>query len=239
MPLKVAGIEVATAPLGAVGRQGDGYSGFHPGTTVLPAGHRRHIKTRALDVDTVWDRDIAIPMRDGITLRADVFRPTGSEKVPALLCWSPYGKTGAGMQSLNMVPNRAGIPESALSGYEKFEAPDPAEWVPRAYAIVNIDARGVYDSEGDARFNGVAEGEDGYDTIEHLATLDWCNGNVALVGNSWLAMVQYHIAARQPPHLKCIAPLEGQSDMYRETLCRGGIPATAFLSSVFHSLSGV
>lgn len=58
--------------------------------------------------------------------------------------------------------------------------------------------------------------------------MPWCSGNIGLVGNSWLAMAQWFIAAERPPHLKCIAPLEGASDVYRELLCRGGVPQTAF-----------
>lgn len=64
--------------------------------------------------------------------------------------------------------------------------------------------------------------------IEHIGQLDWCNGNVALAGNSWLGIAQWFIAATRPPHLKCIAPLEGASDLYREILCRGGIPQPTF-----------
>lgn len=48
------------------------------------------------------------------------------------------------------------------------------------------------------------------------------------MGNSWLAMAQWFIAAEQPPHLACIAPLEGATDFYRETLCRGGVPYKPF-----------
>lgn len=51
-----------------------------------------------------------------------------------------------------MIPHRAGIPKSKLSGYEKWEAPGPAEWCARGYAVVNVDARGVFDSEGDIRY---------------------------------------------------------------------------------------
>lgn len=50
--------------------------------------------------------------------------------------------------NLDVVPGRVGVPKSRVSGFEKFEAPDPAEWTARGYAIVNVDARGVYDSEG-------------------------------------------------------------------------------------------
>jgi hypothetical protein len=54
-----------------------------------------------------------------------------------------------GSARLEMIPAHIGIPFDWLSDYEKFEAPDPAEWVGRGYAVVNIDARGSWDSEGD------------------------------------------------------------------------------------------
>jgi hypothetical protein len=88
------------------------------------------------------------------------------------------------------------------------------------------------------RWFGSAEGRDGYDTIEHIAAMNWCSGKTALVGNSWLAMAQWFIAAEQPPSLTCIAPLEGCSDFYRETLCRGGVPNTPFWELICSSLFG-
>ncbi len=54
-----------------------------------------------------------------------------------------------GFQSLDRIPWRAGIPRDWTSDLEKFEALDPAEWCPRGYAIVNVDSRGVFDSDGD------------------------------------------------------------------------------------------
>jgi predicted acyl esterase len=54
----------------------------------------------------------------------------------------------AGSFRLDMVPGRVGVPKNRLSGYEKFEAPNPAEWTAQGYAIVNPDSRGVFDSEG-------------------------------------------------------------------------------------------
>jgi predicted acyl esterase len=58
----------------------------------------------------------------------------------------------SGHFNLDVVPGRVGVPKSRVSGFEKFEAPDPAEWTARGYAIVNVDARGVYDSEGNIRY---------------------------------------------------------------------------------------
>jgi predicted acyl esterase len=87
----------------------------------------------------------------------DIFRPLGAEvgSVPALLAWSPYGKSAChtgGFNPLDMIPGRMGVPRNRLSRFEKFEAPDPAEWTARGYAIVNPDPRGTYDSEGDIKY---------------------------------------------------------------------------------------
>ena len=85
---------------------------------------------------------------------------------------------------------------------------------------------------------GSAEGRDGCDAVEFIAALPWCNSSVGMAGNSWLAMVQYHIAAQDPPHLKCVAPLEGLSDLLREQVCRGGIPDPGFFRAIAHNLRG-
>ena len=60
----------------------------------------------------------------------------------------PRSLFATGFFRLDMVPGRVGVAKDRLSGFEKFEAPDPAEWTARGYAIVNPDARGAYDSEG-------------------------------------------------------------------------------------------
>ena len=190
-----------------------------PGTTTLPAGHLKSPGSRPLPTEIVFDRDIEIPLRDGSRLRADVF-----------MVWGPYGKTGSSPLNLHVMPGRAGVAESRLSRYESFEGPDPAEWVARGYAIVNVDSRGTMNSEGDIRVQGSAEGRDGHDAIGHIAALPWCNSSVG--------MVQYHIAAQHPPHLKCIAPLEGLSDLLREQVCSGGIPDPGFFKVITHNLRG-
>lgn len=93
-------------------------------------------------------------------------------------------------------------------------------------------------SSGNIHFWGSTEGRDGHDAIEELAKLPWCSGKLALAGNSWLAISQYFIAAEQPPHLVCIAPLEGLSDPLREQTLRGGIPNTAFNEWIATMLMG-
>lgn len=71
---------------------------FEPSQRTLPAGWKREPDRLALREELLWDKDVPIPMRDGTVLRADVFRPANRrhETLPALLAWSPYGKTGSG-----------------------------------------------------------------------------------------------------------------------------------------------
>ncbi|CAN9296911.1 unnamed protein product [Alternaria alternata] len=197
---------------------------------ILPKGWTKDEGRRPLSEDMVWEKDVRIPLRDGVELLADVFRPLSSDRqpVPAIMPWSPYGKTGSGMQQLDMFPWRVGIPRNRTSGLEKWEAPDPAEWIPRGYAIVNIDARGSFKSGGEFHVYGTQEGRDGYDSIEWIAQQSWCNTKVTMAGNSWLSTTQWFIAAEKPPHLCCMAPWEGLGDYYRESICRGGIPDHAF-----------
>ncbi|KAI5363911.1 putative xaa-Pro dipeptidyl-peptidase-like domain, cocE/Serine esterase, alpha/Beta hydrolase [Septoria linicola] len=194
-----------------------------PEKRTISKGWTKDEGRRPFPVDVIWEKDIRIPLRDGTELLADVFRPVTSdgEPVPAIMPWSPYGKTGSGMQQLDIFHG---------DGLEKWEAPDPAEseWVARGHAIVNIDARGSFKSGGDLVVYGTQEGRDGYDCIEWIAEQPWCNSKVTMAGNSWLGTTQWFIAAEQPPHLACMAPWEGCGDYYRELICRGGIPDRAF-----------
>ncbi|KAH7408955.1 Alpha/Beta hydrolase protein [Cadophora sp. MPI-SDFR-AT-0126] len=178
-------------------------------------------------------------MRDGTKIRADIFRPASREnkQLPTLVAWSPYGKTGTGFLQIQDY-TYIGLKASQISGLEKFEAPDPAEWCPRGYALVQPEARGIHHSEGDFHQFGTQEAQDGYDMVEWAGTQPWSNGNVALVGNSWLGIMQWFIAAEKPPHLKAIAPWEGAADFYRETLFRGGIPNTAFWPTLTTTMQG-
>ena len=77
---------------------GSSYDSFKPSTTILSKGFRKAAGFRPFPVDTLWERDVKIPMRDGVTLYADVFRPVDTGyRVPAIIPWSPYGKNGTGM----------------------------------------------------------------------------------------------------------------------------------------------
>ncbi|KAK8074155.1 hypothetical protein PG994_005054 [Apiospora phragmitis] len=213
-------------PIGEPKAGEGGYQPLNPRSEVLPAGWNGS-GYKALTCDIQVDHDFSLKMRDGKTLYMDIYRPANSDaKVPAIVCWSPFGKKFNGRMSLQlMTPWNLGVPDEALSGLEKFEAPDPADWVPQGYAVVNVDSRGTGDSEGVMATMGTQEAEDGYDTIEGIAKESWCNGNIGLAGNSHLAIIQWFIAALRPPSLKAIAPWEGCGDLYREQFGRGGIYA--------------
>lgn len=229
MAFNVGGIPVIQKSTLPPETPGTNYIGPSQTSILLPEGHQKDSVSRPLSTSILFEHNYPLTLRDGTIIHADIFRPlSAASNVPILLAWGPFGKSCTSLFSLDLVPGRSGIPKSGLSSYQNWEAPDPAEWIPRGYAIVNIDPRGVFDSEGDIRWLGRAEGQDGYDAIEQLARLEWSNGNVGMVGNSWLAMAQWFIAAEKPPSLKCIAPWEGCSDVYRESLCRGGIPYKPF-----------
>ncbi|KAL4742145.1 alpha/beta-hydrolase [Aspergillus similis] len=192
----------------------------------LPKGHLKEEGRRKIQVDTVLERNVAIVMRDGIKIYVDIFRPANSTdaRVPAIIAWSPYGKGGSEAWDLKSIPHRMGVPLNRTSGYEAWEAPDPADWCRRGYAVVNADARGSQFSEGTLFLWGDQEAEDIYDTVEWLSKQPWCNGSVCMMGNSYLARAQITYGSRMShPAMKALAPWEGFTDTYRQLFFRGGM----------------
>jgi putative CocE/NonD family hydrolase len=128
------------------------------------------------------ERDVAITMRDGVVLRANVWRPPGEGPFPVLVYRTPYGKD-----------RTEGWYATHLRAIE------------RGYAVVLEDVRGRYTSDGvfDAYRN---EGRDGYDTIEWAAAQPWSNGKVGTFGLSYPGAVQWLAALERPPHLLAMVP---------------------------------
>ena len=203
-------------------------TGFEPGTRTLEAGFQIAPQFRSVPVDIVLEKDVAVQLRDGVTIHVDVFRPTGADKVPVIVAWSPYGKGQGTSPSVMGIFGMVGLDNGIVSGLEKFEGPDPAFWCAQGYAICNPDIRGVVDSDGDSVLWDRQEGRDCYDLIEWLAEQQWCSGKVGMSGTSYLAVSQWFTAAEQPPHLAAINPWEGVSDVYRDLVMRGGMPDTGF-----------
>lgn len=172
------------------------------------------------------ERDVPVVLRDGVTVYVDIFRPPTATDVPAILTLNPYGKHAP--KGFHLFPG-AGVPDDAISRHTVWEGPDPMWWAKRGYAVINADSRGSWMSEGDLVVLSEQEGEDGYDLVEWAATLPWCNGRIGMSGVSYLAVIQWRVAATRPPHLAAINPWEGWSDCYREYFFHGGIPETKFV----------
>ena len=171
-------------------------------------------------------RDVAVPMRDGVKIYVDIFRPEGFvDPLPTLMTWSPYGKHG--LKTFDIFPN-SGVPKGSVSKHAVWEGADPLHFTKRGYAVVNGDTRGSWASEGALEILSPQTAYDGYDVIEWIASQPWSNGRVGLCGVSYLAIVQWRIAQLNPPHLACINPWEGYTDAFRDHTHCGGIPETKF-----------
>jgi predicted acyl esterase len=184
------------------------------------------IDHRVLHADAmVIEYDVTVPLRDGIEIYADLFRPEGEGPVPVIVAWGPYGKHIP--VKYDLFPKH-GVDPAWISKYAGFEAPDPLYWTRHGYAVLNVDPRGTWNSHGDATFYSEQEARDVYDLIEWAGTQPWSNGKVGMSGVSYLAIVQWRAAAERPPHLAAINPWEGVSDRYREMAYHGGIPENRF-----------
>jgi uncharacterized protein len=177
----------------------------------------------------IVERDVAVRLSDGTTLRVNVFRPDGV--VPVVMSMTPYGKDNApdriGMLAMRAAGVRFGhLNCSRLTG---FESPDPQFWVDNGYAVVQGDTRGMHASEGTAGFLTDRDAHDYAEVIAWAAGQPWSTGDVGLNGVSYLCMSQWRVAALRPPGLKAIVAWEGASDLLREFAYHGGIPETGFL----------
>jgi hypothetical protein len=173
-------------------------------------------------------------MRDGVTLRVNLYRPEGPGPFPVILCAHPYGKDNVPKRkgrrwSLNIQYRMMRQPEPVtFSSETTWEAPDPVWWTQQGYAVVNADLRGAGTSEGEGTLLADPEARDVYDLIEWAGAQDWSNGNVGMLGVSYLAISQYKAAALRPPSLKAIAPWEGFTDAYRDLFEPGGMVEDGF-----------
>src|SRR5579862_2085558 len=141
--------------------------------------------------------DQRIPMRDGITLSADVYFPAEAQadaptRWPTILTRTPYLKANVDL----------------LQQAQAF-----AE---RGFVFVAVDVRGRGDSDG-AFTPYRSEGHDGYDTIEWLAAQPWSNGRIGTIGASYPGCIQWLAAVEQPPHLSAMVVLVTPSDPFVET----------------------
>lgn len=181
------------------------------------------------------ERDVMIPTSSGPRLAANVFRPSSGGPWPVIMCCTAYGKdlhpldyTLAGRGPANRSIG-LDMGDMRISEATPFEAADPGYWVPHGFVVVHVDALGSGRSEGEPAL-GLGDAVVGAfcDAIGWAADQEWSNGKVGLNGVSYLAAVQWRIAARRPRGLAAIVPWEGFTDVLADVVCHGGIPETAF-----------
>src|SRR3954453_3681091 len=143
----------------------------------------------------VYERNVPMTTRDGVTLRANVFRPLEGT-APTLLVRHPYDKEGA---------FTAGGPTSSI--------PSLLSFVNAGYAVVLQDARGAFQSDGvfEPKVNEIADGED---VMAWLAEQEWYDGTVGAYGASYLGMTQWALALGKNAGLKAIAPTQTSANWY-------------------------
>ena len=150
--------------------------------------------------------DVMVPMRDGVRLATDIYRPAQKgepvpDVFPALLCRTPYDKN------------------------DRRHVKIAEFFTPRGYVVALQDVRGRHRSEGTGEYFHVAnakEGTDGHDTVEWIAARPWCSGRIGAVGSSYAALVQVRMAFQCPDHLTAIWPDVTPTNSYQNQVREGG-----------------
>src|SRR5579883_1361974 len=180
---------------------------------------RRSMHESQPEYGIVVAKDVMIPMRDGVRLAADIYRPArGGKPVPGrwptLLGRTSYDKTSPWL----------------------WVDPVAEYFVPRGYVVVIQDLRGRYRSEGTGQYFHTAnptEGPDGYDTVEWIASQPWSNGRIGTLGSSHGAIVQQVMALYRPPHLAAMWPDVGPTNSYAHQARQGGAMALHMFGALF------
>jgi len=142
-----------------------------------------------------FESSVPVKMRDGVTLRADVYRPRADGKFPVLLERTPYNKHGE---------IEFGLKAAA-----------------RGYVVIVQDVRGRFASEGEW-YTFKHESPDGYDTVEWAAALPYSDGRVGMFGGSYVGATQMLAAIAHPPHLAGICPYVTASNYHSNWTYQGG-----------------
>ena len=149
--------------------------------------------------DITMENRVPIPMRDGVVLYADIYRPAEEGRYPVLVSRTPY----------------------STERYDSSAYTAAVFYSRRGYVFVFQDVRGRHESEGtwEPMRN---EFEDGYDTVEWAAKQPWSNGMVGMQGGSYLGAVQWQAAKLVPPHLVTIFPNVAPMSFYHHTFFLNG-----------------
>ncbi|WP_100404995.1 CocE/NonD family hydrolase [Bacillus solitudinis] len=148
----------------------------------------------------IISKNVSVAMRDGISLRTDIYQLEDMKPSPTLLQRLPYNKDES-----NIVGNIV----------------DPLRAVQDGYVVVIQDSRGRFSSKGEFKpFH--SEAKDGYDTVEWIAQQPWSNGNVGMYGVSYVGALQWLAVSEKPPHLKALVPVATSLDFYHGWVYNGG-----------------
>jgi len=177
------------------------------------------------------DWDVPIEMDDGLTLRANVYRPIEEGLFPVILSYGPYGKDLAWQDGYSTTWELfSKVHPDAIKGssniHQSWEVVDPEKWVPDGYICIRVDSRGAGRSPGYIDHFSPRETQDFYNCIEWAGVQPWCNGKVGLTGISYYAINQWQVSGLNPPHLAAMCAWEGAADYYRDGSHHGGILST-------------
>src|SRR3954470_7302968 len=199
----------------------------YPGDSVPDEQHR--IEERD-GMRIEWNAPIA--MEDGLVLRADIYRPTADGRYPVLMTHGPYAKglsfqEGFAFAWMQLARDHPDALEGSSNKYQAWETPDPEIWTRDwGYVCVRVDSRGAGRSPGVIDCFSAREVQDYYECIEWAGVQPWSTGRVGLCGISYFAIMQWRVAALQPPHLHAVVAWEGLHDWYRDGAYHGGIRST-------------
>jgi putative CocE/NonD family hydrolase len=144
---------------------------------------------------------LLVPMRDGVQLALDVRLPGGDPPYPVVLIRTMYDKVE---QRDAIVDPARGIPYDGAFVDALIEA---------GFALAVQDVRGRFDSDGEWH-PYINERRDGFDTVEWIAGQPWCDGNIGMIGRSYVGFTQWMAAADRPRGLKAIVPISPQTDVF-------------------------
>ncbi len=147
------------------------------------------------------DKNVAVPLRDGTRLRADVYRPSTAGQYPVLLQRTPYNKELWPVTALTL---------------------DPVKAAAAGFVVVIQDVRGRWASEGGTYFPYRDEFADGYDSVEWAATQAYSSGAVGCYGLSYMGGTSWLAAASGHPALKALSPTTAPNDFWRDHFWRDG-----------------
>ena len=164
-----------------------------------------------MEYDVVVEQNVPVPMRDGVALAADIYRPARDGKpaegrFPVVMERTPYDKEG--------------------------KANEGRYFARRGYVAVMQDVRGRFHSKGEW-YAFAREAPDGYDSVEWVAAQPWCDGNVGTMGGSYCGSDQSALATLNPPHLRAMIVAVGTSSYHKSSMRQNGALEMRFVIYAF------